>query len=220
MSDLGSLGQSIYPVMGLDSIGKSFSAIDLSITNSRLPSQITYDNLSSYIDNYKEHQQAQYAIGGYLEHRNLYGLSDHFTTGDRRDIHLGVDIWAPTGHQIYAPLDSVIHSFAYNDQHLDYGYTIILKHESTDGVYHTLYGHLSSEYYDQWQVGQKISQGTSFASLGDRTENGGWPPHLHLQVVRDMGDWRGDYPGVCAQSDLDYYKENCPDPSGLILMNS
>ena len=219
MSDLGSLGQSIYPIMGPDSIGKSFSAIDLSITNSRLPSQIIYDNLSSYIDNYKEHQQAQYAIGGYLEQRNLYGLSDHFTTGERRDIHLGIDIWAPAGHSIHAPLDGIIHSFAYNDQHLDYGYTIIVQHESSDGIFHALYGHLSSEYFGQWQVGQKISQGTSFASLGDRTENGGWPPHLHFQLIRDMDEWNGDYPGVCAKCDLDYYRENCPDPSGFIRMN-
>ncbi len=219
MSDPGSLGQIIYPVMGPDSIGKSFSAIDLSITNNRLPSRTTYDNLSTYIDSYKEQHQAHYAIGGYLEQRNLYGLSDHFTTGEGRDIHLGIDIWAPSGHQIFAPLDGVIHSFTYNDQHLDYGYTVILKHESSDGVFHTLYGHLSSEHADQWQVGQKVSQGANFASLGDRTENGGWPPHLHFQVIKDMGDWSGDYPGVCSKSDLNYYKENCPDPSRLIRMN-
>jgi len=209
-----------YPIMGSDSASKTFLSIDLSVSNPQLPSKIDYDTLSDYIDDYLIEHHAHYAIGGYLEQRNLYGLSDHFTTGERRDIHLGIDIWAPTGHPIYAPVDGVIHSYAYNDLHLDYGYAIIVQHESSNGTFHALYGHLSSEYFDRWQVGQKITQGTPFASLGDRTENGGWLPHLHLQVVRDMGDWRGDYPGVCAQSDLDYYKENCPDPSGLILMNS
>ena len=208
--------QIFYSIIGSESATKKFVAIDLSVTNSLLPKSIDYDTLDDHINTYKISQKADYAIGGYLEQRNLYGLSDHFTAGERRDIHLGIDIWAPAGHSIHAPFDGIIHSFAYNDQHLDYGYTIIVQHESSDGAFHALYGHLSSEYYDQWQVGQKIPQGTPFASLGDRTENGGWPPHLHFQVIKNMGDWSGDYPGVCAKSDLGFYKENCPDPRGLI----
>ena len=201
--------------MGPDVSEASFLAIDLSSSNPKLPSKINYETLSDYVDGQLHSHTAEYAIGGYLERRNLYGLSDHFGSGERRDIHLGIDIWAPAGHPIYVPQDGIVHSFAYNDQHLDYGYTIILKHESRDGIYHTLYGHLSSEYLDQWQVGQEVNMGTKFASLGARTENGGWPPHLHFQVIRDMGEWRGDYPGVCAQSDLEHYKENCPDPRGM-----
>ena len=205
-----------YPIMGPESVDKKYNKINLSTSNHQLPNDIDYDTLSEYIDDYVQNQDASYAIGGYLERRNLYGLSDHFSTGEPRDIHLGVDIWTYAGHRIYAPIDGVIHSFAYNDQHLDYGYTLILEHHTVHRSFHTLYGHLSSEYFEQWQIGTAIKKGNPIASLGDRKENGGWPPHLHFQVVKDMGDWHGDYPGVCKRSELDYYKQNCPDPAGLI----
>lgn len=206
-----------YPLMGESSISSKYVGIDLSLGNEALPKEISYDMLYLYVDTHITLHSADYAIGGYLERRDLYGLSDHFTTGEPRNIHLGVDVWAPAGHPIYAPLDGIVHSFAYNDQHLDYGYTIIVRHELSDGIYHTLYGHLSGEYMDQWQVGQKVSRGAKFASLGDRNENGGWPPHLHFQLIKDMGEWSGDYPGVCRQSELEYYKRNCPDPRGIIF---
>ncbi len=51
------------------------------------------------------------------------------------------------------------------------------------------------------------------ARFGGPEENGHWPPHLHLQVVLDMGGWKGDYPGVCSDSELDFFLGNCPDPS-------
>jgi hypothetical protein len=43
--------------------------------------------------------------------------------------------------------------------------------------------------------------------------NGDWPPHLHFQIISDMGTKRGDYPGVCSKSEKDVYKKMCPDPA-------
>jgi len=51
--------------------------------------------------------------------------------------------------------------------------------------------------------------------LGKPDENGGWPPHLHFQLIRDMQGFVGDYPGVCAKQDLTFYANNCPDPSAF-----
>jgi hypothetical protein len=48
--------------------------------------------------------------------------------------------------------------------------------------------------------------------LGTFEENGGWPPHLHFQIIRDMEGFLGDYPGVAKKSELDHYQNNCPDP--------
>lgn len=202
--------------MGNSSIQQQFVDINLSKSNSYLPEVIDYEVLSNYVDEYMIEHKATYAIGGYLERRNLYGLSKHFKVGDNRDIHLGVDIWTDAGHPIFAPIDGLIHSFAFNRQDLDYGYTLILEHEIHDLRFYTLYGHLSSEHHKNWNEGDSVMQGSQIATLGNRTENGGWPPHLHFQVIIDIGDWKGDFPGVCSKSELDKYANNCPNPSILL----
>ena len=46
--------------------------------------------------------------------------------------------------------------------------------------------------------------------------NGDYPPHLHFQIINDLQGNFGDYLGVCSANELDFYKENCPDPN-LIL---
>jgi hypothetical protein len=50
-------------------------------------------------------------------------------------------------------------------------------------------------------------------------KNGDWPPHLHFQLIWDLGGKWGDYPGVAAERDLEFYKENCPDPNWIINFN-
>ncbi len=202
--------------MGMDSLSKRYVSIDLSTSNDRLASDIDYVVLDNYVTNYIKQSKADYAIGGYLEHRNLYATSAHFDQEGKRDIHLGIDIWTKANHPIYAPLDGIIHSFAYNDQPLDYGYTLIIEHQYHTHRFYTLYGHLSAQHYQSWFVGQRINNGDIIATLGDKLENGGWPPHLHFQVIMDMSDWSGDYPGVCHTKELQYYKNNCPNPLTLI----
>ncbi len=208
--------QNIFPIMGKQSIQESFAPIDLSVSNTALPDEVGYTSLTDYVNLHISQNNSKYAIGGYLEHRNLYGLSNHFSGSDRRDIHLGIDIWTEAYHPIYAPISGKIHSYAYNDQHLDYGYTLILRHEYEDTTFYTLYGHLSEEYHDSWKLNQIIESGTLIATIGDRTTNGGWPPHLHFQLIIDIDDWEGDYLGVCSKSDLNYYANNCPSPKCLI----
>ncbi|MNY72962.1 hypothetical protein D3C86_2116260 [compost metagenome] len=61
-----------------------------------------------------------------------------------------------------------------------------------------------------------INAGQKIASLGDYTVNGGWPPHLHFQLIINMEGYYGDYPGVCKLSERDKYLANCPDPAWLL----
>jgi len=49
-------------------------------------------------------------------------------------------------------------------------------------------------------------------------ENGQWPPHLHFQVIIDMENWRGDYPGVCSLPEKEKFLNNCPDPDLILQM--
>jgi murein DD-endopeptidase MepM/ murein hydrolase activator NlpD len=66
------------------------------------------------------------------------------------------------------------------------------------------------------EVGQKITKGQQIATLGTAEVNGDYPPHLHFQIIRDIGDYLGDYPGVCNKLELGYFMQNCPDPNLLL----
>ncbi|UKJ08194.1 peptidoglycan DD-metalloendopeptidase family protein [Solitalea lacus] len=159
---------------------------------------------------------AKFGIGGYDEYREIYSRSEHFNGTEPRRLHLGVDIWGPAGTAVYAPLAGTVHSFKNNNNFGDYGPAIVLKHKIGNAVIHTLYGHLSLSSLENLEEGQKIEKGQKIAEFGLDRENGGWPPHLHFQLIRDMGSFKGDYPGVCKLSERGIYLANCPDPALLI----
>ncbi len=156
-------------------------------------------------------------IGRYDEDRVLYRHSPLFDDStERRSIHLGIDLFVTGGTTIYAPLDGVVHSYANNDRLGDYGPTIILAHELDGTRFHTLYGHLSRACIEEISRGQAVPHGGAFAEVGEHHENGGWPPHLHFQIVTDMDGAEGDFPGVAAPSERKRFLDLCPDPN-LIL---
>ena len=96
------------------------------------------------------------------------------------------------------------------------GPTVILDHE-LDGIHFcTLYGHLSCTTLDGIHIGAILDAGDVLGEVGDVHENGGWPPHLHFQVIREMPGPEGDYPGVAAPSEREHFLAQCPDPN-LIL---
>ncbi|MDH3760975.1 MAG: peptidoglycan DD-metalloendopeptidase family protein [Gammaproteobacteria bacterium] len=156
-------------------------------------------------------------VGGYLEDRALYKDTDLFQGDAERSIHIGVDVFMAAGTPILAPLDGSVHSFANRQVYGDYGPVIILRH-CLEGVYfHTLYGHLSEDSLSGLADGKAIAAGQEIAQIGPRPINGNWAPHLHFQLIRDMQGIRGDYPGVVRPAELDFYRENCPDPGALLL---
>ena len=195
--------------------------MDFTSANSELTAELLsdIDAFSIWVNTYIQRQGGKMGIGGYAEHRTIYRVSEVFDAGqgqrEPRRLHLGVDIWAPAGTPIHCPMPGRVHSFADQDRKGDYGAVIILAHE-LDGVpFHTLYGHLSRASLNI-SVGQAVGAGEVFAQLGAPLENGHWPPHLHVQVIDDLGPWVGDYPGVCPFSDRERWLANCPDPD-LIL---
>lgn len=194
-----------------------FLPIDLSDNNLELTDELLKDPIlhEQYINNSLKKHNKLIAFGGYLEHRNLYKRSKHFNQegSTARNIHLGVDCWSSANTPLYACLNGVIHSFNDNKGLGNYGPTIILKHEANDNsFFYTLYGHLSRESLKGLTVGKKINIGDKLADLGDHTVNGNYAPHLHFQVIKNIADYKGDYPGVCNKEDLNYYKINCPNP--------
>lgn len=160
---------------------------------------------------------ASVGIGGYNEDRVWYQRSELFSGEEEiRTVHLGVDVWCPAGTRVFAPLDGVVHSFHDNAHFGDYGPTIILQHSLASGTVHTLYGHLSRRSLEPLRAGTSIRSGEPFAEIGERSENGEWPPHLHFQIIISLDGKSGDYPGVCSRRSRERYLENCPDPNLII----
>jgi 4-aminobutyrate aminotransferase-like enzyme/Ser/Thr protein kinase RdoA (MazF antagonist) len=160
-------------------------------------------------------------VGRYDEARLLYA-SQLFAprgdlTGERRAVHLGIDLFTEAGAPVFAPIEGEIYAFAYNPAPLDYGHVIILKHRTSGShTFYTLYGHLSAESLEVLSVGSPVAKGEKIASLGSPGENGGWTPHLHFQIITDLLDSDCDFPGVCRASQRDIWRAFSPDPN-LIL---
>lgn len=187
----------------------ALSAIDIADT----------DTFSRWVDQQLYAHDCRYGIGGYMEHRTIYYRSELFDADDEpRRLHLGIDIWAKSGTHVYASLAGTIHSFADNNHFGDYGPTIILQHDLDGLMLYSLYGHLSRKSLAGLAVGQKIASGEKIAELGEAFENGNWPPHLHFQLMFDMGSFHGDYPGVGKPSEKETLMANIPDPNIILQL--
>lgn len=200
-----------------------YIAFDLSATTTDLLDLPLTDSkaFEEFVENYFSKNQAKVAYGGYLEHRNLYQRSTVFKdiTIDERNIHIGLDLWIRAGTNVLAALDGTIHSFQNNTALGDYGPALILQHHIDDCTFYTLYGHLSLESLQGKAEGQKVSKGEMIGTLGAPPVNGDYAPHLHFQIINDMQGKKGDYPGVSSKKELEFYKENCPDPNLLLKIN-
>ncbi|TFF36509.1 peptidoglycan DD-metalloendopeptidase family protein [Mucilaginibacter psychrotolerans] len=219
---LGTYQGVIGKVVDFDTGMDQLFPLDLTATNTELYPDIVADTdaFSRYIDKKLLEHNCRYAIGGYMEHRTIYARSAHFDTADEpRRLHMGVDIWGDAGTAIYSPLEGIIHSFQDNDNFGDYGPTIILQHNLDGLTLYSLYGHLSRESLLGLAVGQQIEANQQIAALGNATENGHWPPHLHFQLMLDIADAKGDYPGVGKYSEKELLLQNIPNPA-LILKAS
>ncbi|MFN8343277.1 MAG: aminotransferase class III-fold pyridoxal phosphate-dependent enzyme [Cyclobacteriaceae bacterium] len=162
-----------------------------------------------------------YAFGRYDEARAIYATDAYQVVGNDgaewRTVHIGLDLFAPAGTPVVAACDGEIFSVANNAAERDYGPTIILRHQPVDGlVFYTLYGHLSLDSLEGRQRGDVVKAGAEIGAVGDRSVNGNWTPHLHFQVMLDMLDKEGDFPGVCVPSQRDVWKALCPDPFWLL----
>jgi murein DD-endopeptidase MepM/ murein hydrolase activator NlpD len=194
-------------------------ALDFSSENLELASIDLGDTpaFSDWVDRTMVTAGASVAIGRYGEDRVVYRHSPLFDGHtERRSIHLGIDVFTAAGSTMHCPLDATVHSTGINDTVGDYGPTVILEHRLAVTTFLTLWGHLSRASLTSLRPGRTLRAGDAVAALGDLHENGGWPPHLHLQLITELGDHRGDYPGVAAPSEREAWLERCPDPAPLL----
>lgn len=214
-----------HPVVHFDPAIEKIIALDFTAANTLITQDILndIDSFSGYIDGQLQQNNARYGIGGYNEHRTIYKASKVFD-GDTeneepRRLHLGIDIWGKPLTAVMAPLDGIVHSFAFNNNFGDYGATIILSHRLDDISFFTLYGHLSLNSLKNLQEGQRIEKGETFCEFGIPIENGHWPPHLHFQLIVEIGNYKGDYPGVCKFSEREKWLMNSPDADLVLQLN-
>jgi 4-aminobutyrate aminotransferase-like enzyme/Ser/Thr protein kinase RdoA (MazF antagonist)/murein DD-endopeptidase MepM/ murein hydrolase activator NlpD len=194
---------------------------DLSVGSTEIPGlDVVGDvsRLTEHLFSRMTREGARLGIGRYDEARALY-TTEAFRPkyGEPRTVHLGIDLFVEAGTEIRAPLAGRIHSFAFNDAPLDYGPTILLEHETGGGDrFYTLYGHLSLDSLEGLERGRPVARGETIARVGAYPVNGNWPPHLHFQIVLDLLDKEGDFPGVAAPSERELWLALSPDPSRLL----
>ena len=222
MSKLLSVLKKIQDVKVIDTFIEysDYIHLDLSISNKKLD-DFDLSNavmFEGFIENYLNKNNKKIAFGGYNEIRNIYKRSTVFKNNvtDERNIHIGLDLWIKAGTKVLAAIDGKIHSFQNNKSLGDYGPTMILEHEIENTKFYTLYGHLSEESLNDLYVGKTFLKGENLATLGNFPVNGDYAPHLHFQIIENIGEFIGDYPGVCNEKDLDFYLKNCPNPNLLL----
>lgn len=160
-------------------------------------------------------------LGFYNEPRLIYTdkafRKGEFNASNRRTVHLGVDVFAPAGLAVHAPLAGTVLASEYRCDNLDYGGMVILSHKTSTGdTFYTLYGHLDPDSISGLSNGQVLVKGERFAALGSQQGNGGWNPHLHFQLALTVKGLGEDWPGVADPDDLALYQAICPNPAALL----
>jgi murein DD-endopeptidase MepM/ murein hydrolase activator NlpD len=152
-----------------------------------------------------------WSIGRYDEDRGVYTTA-LFTAGPApRTVHMGIDLGGPVGEPVHAFGDGEVLFAGVNPAPGDYGAVIVLAHTFEGRPLYALYGHLSHASLRQSPVGRCVRGGDTLGWLGDPDENGGWPPHVHLQL-----SWARpathDLPGAVSRADREEALRLYPDP--------
>ncbi|PHN08290.1 aminotransferase class III-fold pyridoxal phosphate-dependent enzyme [Flavilitoribacter nigricans] len=208
-------------VLDVDPVDNRITALDLRVGSSEFGNNESFNRIDRFdrtIQRMLEDAEADLGIGGYGEVRPFYTTDAYQVAGNNgpewRTVHLGLDVWGEAGLPVVAPVAGKIHSIQDNQGDCDYGPTIILEHEvREDLTFYTLYGHLSADSLDGKQIGDAVQAGQVIAHIGNYPVNGNWPPHLHFQIMLDLLEWEGDFPGVAFPEQREVWMSICPDPA-------
>ncbi|AUQ51771.1 putative aminotransferase class 3 [Phaeobacter inhibens] len=211
-----------FPLMGRDLTG--FPMGSLSVEESTWPQnpfEMPLAEAAKVGQEFSGANGANWWLGYYREPRLIYTAQafrkGEYLASDRRTVHLAVDVFAPAGQPLHAPLAGEVQVVEDRANHLDYGGVVILKHHTDSGdAFYTLYGHLDPECCTRLSVGDKIAKGAPFCQLGTADQNGGWAPHVHFQIALSTEGIEADWPGVADPDDLALWTALCPNPAPLL----
>ncbi|MGF9763187.1 aminotransferase class III-fold pyridoxal phosphate-dependent enzyme [Microvirga sp. 0TCS3.31] len=155
-------------------------------------------------------------MGPWGERRVIYTapfFESVLAAGKRRNVHLGLDIFAPAGTEMFTPLAATVVAATINPEPQDYGGLILLEHEPEPGLrFWTLWGHLDHASVRERRAGERLDVGSFVARLGDYAENGGWVPHVHLQLITVPYEDVSIIPGVGEEAFVTVWEDLYPRP--------
>ncbi|MGE3874835.1 MAG: aminotransferase class III-fold pyridoxal phosphate-dependent enzyme, partial [Parvibaculaceae bacterium] len=159
-------------------------------------------------------KNAEIGIGPWGEKRAVYSGSmfqSKLIRDVRRTRHLGLDIFADAGTRVLTPLAGRVVDVVIEREPLGYGCAVLIEHEPEPGLrFASLWGHLGHATAKRIAKGQHLAAGEEVGALGSPAENGGWLPHLHLQLVAYATDDLAPIPGVGEEAYLDLWEKLYP----------
>lgn len=212
------------PVVAVD-LAHEAAVLDLSVGSPAIDNPPAVRDATAFartIDSALAEARRTVGIGRFDEPRLVYTTDAFRAEGNDgaewRTVHIGLDLFLPPGTPVQAPLGGAVHSFRDNAGPGDYGPTVILRHTVDNGqlTFYTLYGHLDRDSLAWLRPGLPVAPGSVIGRIGDASVNGGWPPHLHFQIITDMLDLEGDFPGVARASQRAVWESLSPDPNVMV----
>lgn len=137
-------------------------------------------------------------------------------------IHLGLDFnGLPPGCPVAVPRDiRVVDSWGDPSEHNGWGGRLIMEMANRwRGTQYLLYGHLDPRVLPR--AGEEFRAGEVVGVIAPSRLNGGWDPHLHVQLVSDelFNEYRGqlqELDGYYLKAD-ESYRRLAPDPTELVV---
>ncbi len=211
--------QSAAPMLAVDLVHAP--VLDLSIGSQSSPDDPQRFDMAALESHVDAIAREGVVMGRYAEPRLIYTspafIHEGATGRERRTVHLGLDVFMPAGSVVCAPYEGVLIDKAIRADDLDYGGVLVLEHRThEDAVFYTLYGHLAHNAGLHHAVGDRVAAGDPIGVVGAPDENGGWPPHLHLQLGLTTLGRGSDWPGVANPDDLDTWLALYPNPAVLL----
>ena len=155
--------------------------------------------------------KAEWGIGKYLENRSKILKDYPQMISEQRVYHLGLDVTALEGEELYAPIAGVVHDAGHEPGVGNYGGYVILKHTINNYTFYTFWGHLNSNHIVT--KNQSVQAGDLIGKIGSAEDAGGWFTHVHLQVLTEKAAANNRFfNGYGSLKDLEQINELFPNP--------
>jgi hypothetical protein len=159
-----------------------------------------------WVDSIHRANNADFSYGGWMEDRACLWRGHYQKDG--KTTHVGVDYNVPAGTLVRLPqAGRLIMVEEDPDQDGGWGTRLIFK----IGDLFVTFAHL---WMPCGTVGSNYQAGYPFAEVANHKFNGGWFPHLHLQVQRKFEPYKDGYQLYTDELEVEY-----PNPESVLCPN-
>lgn len=147
---------------------------------------------------------------------NLTGIPDFYTRFGL-PAHEGIDFAAPTGSRVFACADGIVKEISDgklpDGQAHAYGVHIRINHDTDEGQFETIYGHLLRPN-DDLHAGDRVAAGQWIASADNTGNSRG--DHLHLTLKKRGATLNGETKFTIFDGSLATYPRDLIDPTPFL----